>query len=213
MCDSLLPLPCWQFFSDESKDGLSLCLLLENMYKETLLHASIPISSIEGPSKPGEKDEEVFDCTHPSNLFWKEWAWDQRVQKYGGGTGGSWRAFGSVLDNTVADKFSDDPEYWAYHCGRSLAFASQGALSLSLHSLRQTLSNSSDDKRGSVFGLPDNIHKACLTAHRLFSEALFVFTQDREHIRNGFYKRPWDMEDKRGRQYNPVWIARRMPII
>lgn len=170
--------------------------------------ASIPISSIEGPSKPGEKDEEVFDCTHPSNLFWKEWAWDQRVQKYGGGTGGSWRAFGSVLDNTVADKFSDDPEYWAYHCGRSLAFASQGALSLSLHSLRQTLSNSSDDKRGSVFGLPDNIHKASLTAHRLFSEALFVFKQDREHIRNGFYKRPWDMEDKRGRQYNPVWIAK-----
>ena len=81
-----------------------------------------------------------FDCSHPSVEFWRQYSWDARVAEAGSGTQGSWRAFGEVIKETVADpKNADDSEYWMYHCGRSLAFATQGALSLSLHGLRQAL--------------------------------------------------------------------------
>lgn len=183
------------------------------------------LSSTTTARTPADADAERFDCSHPSVEFWRQWSWDARVDAAGGS---SWRAFSDVVAETIGKSWSNDREYWGYHGVRSLAFASQGALSLTVHGLRQIIAGrggggSSGSGSGGGDGdlppgllevasevarvLPANATNATLTGHRLFSEALLTFRQDLNNIQGGFVRRPWDMVVKRGRQWNPLWVA------
>jgi hypothetical protein len=111
-------------------------------------------------------------------------------------------SFGKTAQETIARYASEDPEYWIYHSGRSLAFAVQGLLSLSAFELKQILINNPIPSQSSM-----SFEKAGRAGSRMFTEALLVFRQDFENIKEGHYKRPWDMEAKRGnRSWNPLFI-------
>ena len=184
--------------------------------------ALAPLRRVLSSTTPGDADAKNFDCSHPSVDFWRQWSWDAQV---GAAGGSSWRAFRHVVTETIAKSWSDDREYWGYHGVRSLAFASQGALSLSVDGLRQIIAGRGGSGGGGSSGggggltsllgvasevariLPGNATKATATGHRLFSEALHTFRQDLEHVQAGYVRRPWDMVVKRGRQWNPLWLA------
>ena len=199
------------------RPGLALCAVPRHEKSTT---------SFSGELRPGDERElHMFDCDS-SVQFWRSWSWDDNVAR----SGSNEAAFAEVMRGLSPD-MARDPVYWAYHLGRSLLFAGQGAASLAAFGAQQSLQrimqqppslaalgrllaprnadeDSVTDASKPSAGPFDGLDRARKASGRLFSEAVLTYRQDLEHIRQGHCRLPWDMESvRRNRQWSPVFIA------
>lgn len=116
------------------------------------------------------------------------------------------------LDPTSQDTlqgidFAADAPYWIYHLGRTGFFASQGLASvavanavLSFQEMGGAGSDVTPDFLKNIFSSPQTFATSAVT------QSINVFQQDLGYIKEGLYKKPYDMSP-RHRQWSPPYIA------
>eukprot|EP00775_Hariotina_reticulata_P007520 gene7520-7731_t len=153
---------------------------------------------------------------HPSVEFWARFttkfsrfnnpaaAEDQTTS-----TGQQLDAAAATVRDLLASSALADAEsaaYWTYHLSRAgffLGTAAAGAVSHHLATQLRALSTNTSAPRTAF----DNLSRNAGTelANRVY-EAIGMFKQDLQNIKDGKYKLPWDMTTPSHRQYNPLFI-------
>ncbi|KAF6266375.1 S-adenosyl-L-methionine-dependent methyltransferase [Scenedesmus sp. NREL 46B-D3] len=109
-----------------------------------------------------------------------------------------------LRSSALAD--AESAAYWAYHLGRTgffLGAAASGAIAHHLSTQLRALAAGSSPSRTPFQNLSDNASTEL--SNRLY-EALAVYKQDLESIKQGAFKLPWDMTTVSHRQYNPLFV-------
>ncbi|GAB5362615.1 hypothetical protein AAMO2058_000813000 [Amorphochlora amoebiformis] len=133
---------------------------------------------------PGFLENEVFECS-PSVESW---------QKFNASAVTAQDLI-NMIQSTI--KTPEDALYWAYSLGRVGFFTTNGILGL----IAARLTGSIDTQLGSRI--------AQGATSRIFQETITTFKQDLEWQKDGYFKRPFDL-DPRHRQYNPRYVTSRM---
>ncbi|WIA35683.1 hypothetical protein OEZ86_004089 [Tetradesmus obliquus] len=109
-----------------------------------------------------------------------------------------------LRESALAD--AESAAYWAYHLGRTgffLGAAASGAIAHHLSAQLRALSAGGNPSRTPFQNLSDNASTEL--SNRLY-EALAMYKQDLEGIKQGAFKLPWDMTTITHRQYNPLFV-------
>ncbi|KAL4451802.1 hypothetical protein ABPG75_007464 [Micractinium tetrahymenae] len=116
------------------------------------------------------------------------------------------RAFTETLTNAVGTAgilgSTEAARYWAYHLTRSGFFMVQGLASLLV--TRRAVGR--DTNAPSLTRFEEMVRNSWSGPA---TEAMLMFWQDHENIKEGRYALPWDMTTPGHRQYNPLYILQR----
>jgi ubiquinone/menaquinone biosynthesis C-methylase UbiE len=111
------------------------------------------------------------------------------------------RQFTETLTNAVSTAgilgSSETARYWAYHLSRTGFFVVQGLAGL----LASRASNGTDG--------PSPLLRSTRGVAGPLTEAMLMFYQDHELIKEGKYALPWDMTTSGHRQFNPLYVLQR----
>lgn len=88
-------------------------------------------------------------------------------------------------------------------CDASCTQSASGAIAHYLAEQAKALSTNSTPQRTPLENLSANVSNEL--SNRLL-EAVAVYKQDLEYIKDGQYKLPWDMTTLSHRQYNPLFV-------
>lgn len=157
----------------------------------------------EQPVAPGDDDRTRFQL-HWSVDMWKPFfpsKWAEGLDNSNTPVPDRIRQFTETLTNAVSTAgilgSSDTARYWAYHLSRTGFFVVQGLAGL----LASRATNGTDG--------PSPLLRSRAGVAGPITEAMLMFYQDHENIKEGKYALPWDMTTAGHRQFNPLFVLRR----
>ncbi|KAI7837521.1 hypothetical protein COHA_008657 [Chlorella ohadii] len=152
---------------------------------------------------PGDDDRTRFQL-HWSVDMWKPFypsKWVASLEDPNTPVPDRIRQFTETLTNAVSTAGilgnSETARYWAYHLSRTGFFAVQGVASL----LASRAANGSDP--------PSPVLRTASGVAGPVTEAMLMYYQDHENIKEGKYALPWDMASLNHRQFNPLYVLQR----
>ncbi|GAB4819943.1 hypothetical protein N2152v2_006989 [Parachlorella kessleri] len=167
------------------------------------------------PLTPAQSDSYKFE-EHWSVDMWRDLApraWFDEITADGKPLNDRMQLFMNTLNSAVSEadplRSTEATAYWGYHLARSGFFLVQAIAGL-LAAQAARAGASGALGAGNVLGLTTQGMTEMLSKGWIgpATEALLMYFQDLENIREGRYKLPWDMvtETPTHRQYNPLFV-------
>lgn len=170
-----------------------------------------PSSSSSTSIKPGDADRTRFQL-HWSVDMWNTFyprSWLEPLESSSAPLTDRMQSFFNTITSatSTANIFnsSESAQYWSYHLTRSGFFIIQGLLGL--FAARVATDNSGAPPAGSTMTRMAEAVRSGWAGP--LGEALLMYYQDFENIKEGKYSLPWDMSTSGHRQFNPLFIAQR----